>query len=93
MRIPKHPTLIRRLRDVRVRELVARCPPLAASLPGNRRHVNDFAVTSFDHQRGHRSRTDEASLEAQIDNKVPIVVGHVLKQGISDIAGIVDQDV
>jgi hypothetical protein len=32
MRIPKHPTLIRRLRDVRVRELVARCPPLAASL-------------------------------------------------------------
>lgn len=32
MRIPKHPTLIRRLRDARVRELVARCPPLAASL-------------------------------------------------------------
>lgn len=32
MRIPKHPTLIRRLRDVRVRELVARCPPLSASL-------------------------------------------------------------
>jgi len=32
MRIPKHPTLIRRLRDARVRQLVARCPPLAASL-------------------------------------------------------------
>jgi hypothetical protein len=32
MRIPKHPTLIRRLRDARVKELVARCPPLAASL-------------------------------------------------------------
>jgi hypothetical protein len=32
MRIPKHPTLIRRLRDARVKELVARCPPLAVSL-------------------------------------------------------------
>jgi len=32
MRIPKHPTLIRRLRDARVKELIARCPPLAASL-------------------------------------------------------------
>jgi hypothetical protein len=32
MRIPKHPTLIRRLRDARVKELVARCPTLAASL-------------------------------------------------------------
>jgi len=32
MRIPKHPTLIRRLRDARVKELAARCPPLAASL-------------------------------------------------------------
>jgi len=32
MRIPKHPTLVRRLRDARVRQLAARCPPLAASL-------------------------------------------------------------
>ena len=32
MRIPKHPTLLRRLRDARVKELKARCPPLAASL-------------------------------------------------------------
>jgi hypothetical protein len=32
MRIPKHPTLLRRLRDARVKELVARCPPLAASI-------------------------------------------------------------
>jgi hypothetical protein len=32
MRIPKHPTLIRRLRDARVKELVARCPPLGACL-------------------------------------------------------------
>ena len=32
MRIPKHPTLIRRMRDARVKELVARCAPLAASL-------------------------------------------------------------
>jgi hypothetical protein len=32
MRIPQHPTLIRRLRDARVRQFAARCPPLAASL-------------------------------------------------------------
>jgi len=32
MKIPKHPTLLRRMRDARVRQLVARCPPLAASL-------------------------------------------------------------
>jgi hypothetical protein len=32
MRIPKHPTLIRRMRDARVEELTPRCPPLAASL-------------------------------------------------------------
>lgn len=32
MKLPKHPTLLRRMRDARVRELVPRCPPLAASL-------------------------------------------------------------
>ena len=32
MRIPKHPTLLRRMRDARVKELAARCSPLAASL-------------------------------------------------------------
>jgi hypothetical protein len=32
VKIPKHPTLLRRMRDARVKELQARCPPLAASL-------------------------------------------------------------
>jgi len=32
MKIPKHPTLLRRVRDARVKQLAARCPPLAASL-------------------------------------------------------------
>ena len=32
MKLPTHPTLLRRMRDARVKELVARCPPLAASL-------------------------------------------------------------
>ena len=36
MKLPKHPTLLRRMRDARVKELVPRCPPLAASL-GNQR--------------------------------------------------------
>ena len=32
MNIPQHPTLVRRMRDARVKQLAARCPPLAASL-------------------------------------------------------------
>ena len=32
MKLPKHPTLLRRMRDARVKELLPRCPPLAASL-------------------------------------------------------------
>jgi hypothetical protein len=32
MRLPKHPTLLRRMRDARVKQLSPRCPPLAASL-------------------------------------------------------------
>src|ERR1035441_1454484 len=32
MKLPEHPTLLRRMRDARVRELAPRCPPLAASL-------------------------------------------------------------
>ena len=32
MKIPEHPTLLRRMRDARVKKLAAQCPPLAASL-------------------------------------------------------------
>ena len=32
MKIPKHPTILRRMRDARLNQLVPRCPPLAASL-------------------------------------------------------------
>jgi len=32
MKVPRHPTLLRRMRDARVKELVARCAPLGASL-------------------------------------------------------------
>lgn len=35
MKVPRHPTLVRRMRDARVKQLVARCPPLAASLGRN----------------------------------------------------------
>jgi hypothetical protein len=31
-KLPKHPTLLRRMRDARVKQLVPRCPPLAASI-------------------------------------------------------------
>jgi hypothetical protein len=32
MKTPRHPTNLRRMRDARVKQLVAQCPPLAASL-------------------------------------------------------------
>ena len=32
MKIPRRPAILRRMRDARVKEVVARCPPLAASL-------------------------------------------------------------
>ena len=32
MKLPKHPTLLRRMCDARFKDLVPRCPPLAASL-------------------------------------------------------------
>ena len=38
MKIPKHPTLIKRMRDARLSKLTPLCPPLAASLvSGSRR--------------------------------------------------------
>ena len=35
MKPPRHPTRLRRMLDARVRQLAARCPPLAASLCQN----------------------------------------------------------
>jgi len=32
MKTPKHPTNLRRMRDARLKQLVPKCPPLAASL-------------------------------------------------------------
>lgn len=32
MKLPKHPTLLRRMRDARLKRLAPRCPPLAASI-------------------------------------------------------------
>lgn len=32
MNVPKHPTLIRKMRDARIKKLTPRCAPLAASL-------------------------------------------------------------
>ena len=38
MKIPKHPTLIKKMIDARVKQLQARCPVLAASLVQIARH-------------------------------------------------------
>ena len=43
MKIPNHPTVLRRMRDARVKQLVAQGPPLAASL--GRQAGGGFHVT------------------------------------------------
>jgi hypothetical protein len=47
MKLPTHPTLLRRMRDARVKECVARCPPLAASLG---RQAGGGAHVTWKHQ-------------------------------------------
>lgn len=43
MKVPKHPTLTRRMRDARVKKLIPICPPLAASL--GRQESGGYHVT------------------------------------------------
>ena len=45
MRVPKHYTLIRRLRDARMRLCVPRCAPLAASLVRQSRNRSGWQLT------------------------------------------------
>jgi len=52
MKIPRHPTLLRRMRDARVKQLVPRCPPLAASL--GRQRSGGWHVTL---KQGGKTRT------------------------------------
>jgi len=43
MNIPRHPTLIRRMRDARIKKIPPACPPLAASL--GRQRSGGYHVT------------------------------------------------
>ena len=43
MKTPRHPTLIRRMRDARIQKLTPACPPLAASL--GRQAAGGYHVT------------------------------------------------
>ena len=52
MKTPRHPTNLRRMRDARVRQLVAKCPPLAASL--GRQAGGGYHVTL---KQGGKTRT------------------------------------
>jgi hypothetical protein len=54
MRIPKHPTLIRRMRDARVKRLVPACAPLAASLVRQSGTRGGFQLTL---KEGGKTRT------------------------------------
>lgn len=48
MRLPKHYTLIQRLRDARMKLCVPRCPPLAASLVRQSRNRRGWQLTLKD---------------------------------------------
>ena len=52
MKTPRHPTNLRRMRDARVKQLVAKCPPLAASL--GRQAGGGYHVTL---KQGGKTRT------------------------------------
>lgn len=52
MKLPKHPTLLARMRDARLKELSPRCPPLAASL--GRQAGGGYHLTL---KRGGKTRT------------------------------------
>lgn len=54
MRVPKHYTLIQRLRDARLKLCVPRCPPLAASLVRQSRNRSGWQLTLKD---GGKTRT------------------------------------
>jgi hypothetical protein len=45
VKIPKHPTLIKRMRDARVKKLAVSCPPLAASLVRQGRSRKGYQLT------------------------------------------------
>ena len=51
MKIPKHPTLIRRMRDARLKKLTPKCPPLAASLVAQSGSRGGYQLTLKDHGR------------------------------------------
>ena len=45
MKIPKHPTLIKRMIDARLKKLAPVCPPLAASLVAQSRGRDGYQLT------------------------------------------------
>jgi hypothetical protein len=63
MKLPKHPTLLRRMRDARVKQLVPRCPPLAASLGTQRGGGCQVTLK-------HRGKTRTVYLPANLKDEV-----------------------
>jgi hypothetical protein len=63
MKLPKHPTLLRRMRDARVKQLVPRCPPLAASLGTQRGGGRQVTLK-------HRGRTRTVYVPRELTDEV-----------------------
>ncbi len=63
MKLPEHPTLLRRMRDARVKQLVPRCPPLAASLGTQRGGGRQVTLK-------HRGRTRTVYVPRELTDEV-----------------------
>ncbi len=80
MRLPQHPTLLRRQRDARVKQLVARHPPLAASLGRNQAGGAHLTVK----QRG-KTRTVYVPKDLKEEVRVCIQENRRLRRLIQEI--------
>ena len=71
-------------------------PGQADGAPGSRGDVDDPAPAALLHPRHHRARTQKGAGQVRVDDRVPVLVGHLL-QRVADLAGhspgVVDQDV
>jgi hypothetical protein len=63
MRIPRHYTLIQRMRDARLKLCVPRCPPLAACLVGQSRQRPGRQLTLKDQGRTRTVYVPQALME------------------------------
>jgi hypothetical protein len=83
MNIPRHPTLLRRQLDARVKQLLARCPPLAACLCQNL--AGGWQVTL---KQGGKTRTVYVPLDLKEEVESSIQEHRRIKRLLAEITGL-----